>query len=90
MKDMTNQKFCAYPFCVFKGWNKKLIVQTKQFSIEPAIFKWTETNAVVGAMPEGDVAGVATVGPGVTVGDGAKIGPNAMVSSDVEGGAEVC
>ncbi len=48
------------------------------------------TNAVIGAMPEGDVTGVATVGPGVTVGDGAKIGPNAMVSSDVEGGAEVC
>ena len=47
-------------------------------------------NAVVGAMPEGEVAGVATLGPGVTVGDGAKIGPNAMVSSDVEGGAEVC
>ena len=47
-------------------------------------------NAVVGAMPEGDVNGVATVGPGVTVGAGAKIGPSAMVSSDVEGGAEVC
>ena len=47
-------------------------------------------DAIVGAMPEGDVTGVATVGPGVTVGDGAKIGPNAMVSSDVEGGAEVC
>ena len=41
-------------------------------------------------MPEGDVSGVATLGPGVTVGDNAKIGPNAMVSNDVEGGAEVC
>ena len=47
-------------------------------------------NTIVGAMPEGDVNGVATVGPGVTVGAGAKIGPSAMVSSDVEGGAEVC
>ncbi len=46
--------------------------------------------AFVGAMPKGDITGVATIGPGVTVGDGAKIGPNAMVSSDVEGGAEVC
>ena len=46
--------------------------------------------AEVGAMPEGDITGVATVGPGVTVGNGAKIGPNAMVSNDVEGGAEVC
>ena len=47
-------------------------------------------NAILGAMPTGDVTGVATLGPGVTVGDGAKIGPNAMVNSDVEGGAEVC
>ena len=47
-------------------------------------------NAVVGAMPEGDVNGVATVGSGVVVGDNAKIGPNAMISENVEGGEEKC
>ena len=47
-------------------------------------------NTVVGAMPEGDVSGVATVGPGVVVGDNAKIGPNAMVYNNVEGGEVVC
>ena len=47
-------------------------------------------NAVVGAMPEGDVNGVATVGSGVVVGDNAKIGPNAMISENVEGGEVKC
>ncbi|MGN1192820.1 MAG: glucose-1-phosphate adenylyltransferase [Dorea sp.] len=46
--------------------------------------------AVVGAMPEGDAAGVATVGPGVVIGDHAKIGPNAMIRNNVEGGEVVC
>ncbi|MDO4522999.1 MAG: glucose-1-phosphate adenylyltransferase [Eubacteriales bacterium] len=45
-------------------------------------------NAVVGAMPEGDERGVATVGAGLTVGAGAKVGPNAMVYENVEGGEE--
>ena len=47
-------------------------------------------NAIVGAMPEGDVAGVATIGPDVTVGAGAKIGPNAMVKENVKEGEEQC
>ena len=47
-----------------------------------------EENAVVGAMPEGDENGVATVGSGVTVGKGAKVGPKAMVYSDVKDGEE--
>ena len=47
-------------------------------------------NAIVGAMPEGDVKGVATIGPGVTVGANAKIGPNAMVKENVKEGEEQC
>ena len=47
-------------------------------------------NAIVGAMPEGDVSGVATIGPGVSVGANAKIGPNAMVKEDVKEGEEQC
>ena len=47
-----------------------------------------EENAVVGAMPEGDENGVATVGAGVTVGKDAKVGPKAMVYSDVKDGEE--
>ena len=47
-------------------------------------------NAIVGAMPEGDVKGVATIGPDVTVGAGAKIGANAMVKENVKEGEEVC
>ena len=47
-----------------------------------------EENAVVGAMPEGDENGVATVGSGVTVGKGAMVGPKAMVYSDVKDGEE--
>ena len=47
-------------------------------------------NAIVGAMPEGDVKGVATIGPDVTVGANAKIGPNAMVKENVKEGEEVC
>jgi len=47
-------------------------------------------NAIVGAMPEGDVKGVATIGPGVKVGANAKIGPNAMVKEDVKEGEEQC
>ncbi|MCI8484206.1 MAG: glucose-1-phosphate adenylyltransferase [Lachnospiraceae bacterium] len=43
-------------------------------------------NAVVGQMPEGEEAGVATVGPGVYIGDDAVIGPNAMVSDNVKDG----
>jgi glucose-1-phosphate adenylyltransferase len=43
-------------------------------------------NAAVGQMPEGEEAGVATVGPGVYVGDDAVIGPNAMVSENVKDG----
>lgn len=46
------------------------------------------SNALVGAMPQGDEKGVATVGPGVKVGERAKIGPNAMVSTDVKDGEE--
>ena len=45
-------------------------------------------NAVVGAMPEGDEHGVATVGSGITIGEGAVIGPKAMVRNNVEGGEE--
>ncbi len=45
-------------------------------------------NAVVGAMPEGDEKGVATVGAGITIGENATIGPNAMVDKNVEGGGE--
>ena len=48
-----------------------------------------EKDAVVGAMPEGDEKGVATIGSGVTIGEGAVIGPKAMVSSDVEGGGKI-
>ena len=47
-------------------------------------------DAIVGAMPEGDTAGVATIGPDVTVGAGAKIGPNAMVKENVKEGEEQC
>ena len=47
-------------------------------------------NAIVGAMPEGDVKGVATIGPGVCVGANAKIGPNAMVKENVKEGEEQC
>ena len=47
-------------------------------------------NAIVGAMPEGDVKGVATIGPGVIVGANAKIGPNAMVKENVKEGEEQC
>ena len=46
------------------------------------------SNAVVGAMPEGDEKGVATVASGVYVGEGAKIGPNAMVDTNVKDGEE--
>ena len=45
-------------------------------------------NAVVGAMPEGDEHGVATVGFGITIGEGAVIGPKAMVKNNVKGGEE--
>ncbi len=48
-----------------------------------------EKDAEVGAMPEGDEKGVATVGSGVVVGEGAFIGPKAMVSEDVKGGDKV-
>ena len=47
-------------------------------------------NAIVGAMPEGDVKGVATIGPGVCVGANAKIGPNSMVKENVTEGEEQC
>jgi len=47
-------------------------------------------NAIVGAMPEGDVKGVATIGPDVVVGANAKIGPNAMVKENVKEGEEQC
>ena len=43
-------------------------------------------NALVGAMPDGENDGVATVGPGVEVGDRALIGPKAMVNSNVKDG----
>ena len=45
-------------------------------------------NAIVGAMPQGDEKGVATIGPGVQVGANAKIGPNAMVRENVKDGDE--
>ena len=45
-------------------------------------------NAVVGAMPNGEENGVATVGAGITIGDNAKVGPKAMVKKNVEGGEE--
>lgn len=48
-----------------------------------------EKDAVVGAMPEGDAKGVATVGSNVTIGEGAVVGPDAMVSDDVKGGDRV-
>lgn len=43
-------------------------------------------NAVVGAMPENDENGVATVGPGVHIGARALVGPKAMVENDVKDG----
>lgn len=48
-----------------------------------------EKDAVVGAMPEGDAKGVATVGSNVTIGEGAVVGPETMVSDDVKGGDRV-
>lgn len=48
-----------------------------------------EKDAIVGAMPEGDQKGVATVGSNVTIGEGAVVGPDAMVSEDVKGGDRV-
>lgn len=48
-----------------------------------------EKDAIVGAMPEGDEKGVATVGSNVTIGEGAVVGPDAMVSKDVKGGDRV-
>jgi glucose-1-phosphate adenylyltransferase len=48
-----------------------------------------EKNAVVGAMPEGDENGVATVGSDVFIGEGAVVGPHAMVSENVKGGERV-
>ena len=47
-------------------------------------------NALVGAMPEGEEKGVATIGPGVYVGSNAKVGPNAMVKENVKDGEEQC
>jgi glucose-1-phosphate adenylyltransferase len=44
--------------------------------------------AIVGAMPDGDEGGVATIGAGVTIGARAKIGPTAMIESDVKEGEE--
>ena len=46
-------------------------------------------NAIVGAMPEGDINGVATIGFGVHIGENAKVGPNAMVDNNVKDGEEV-
>ncbi len=43
-------------------------------------------NAVVGAMPNGDENGVATIGSGVIIGENVVIGPDAMVKNNVEGG----
>lgn len=43
-------------------------------------------DAIVGAMPEGDEKGVATVGPGCLIGDGATVGPKAMVNSNIKEG----
>ncbi len=43
-------------------------------------------NAVVGAMPNAESDGVATVGSGLTIGERAVVGPNAMVYNDLEGG----
>jgi glucose-1-phosphate adenylyltransferase len=48
-----------------------------------------EKDAVVGAMPEGDEHGVATVGSDVFIGEGAIVGPHAMVSDNVKGGERV-
>ena len=45
-------------------------------------------HAKVGAMPDGETNGVATVGSGVFIGDNAKIGPNAMVNNNVKDGEE--
>ena len=47
-------------------------------------------NALVGAMPQGEEKGVATIGPGVYVGSNAKVGPNAMVKENVKDGEEQC
>lgn len=43
-------------------------------------------NAVVGAMPDGEANGVATIGSGVTIGENVVIGPDAMINNNVEGG----
>lgn len=48
-----------------------------------------EKDAIVGAMPEGDQKGVATVGSNVTIGEGAVVGPDAMISEDVKGGDRI-
>ena len=45
-------------------------------------------NAVIGMVKDGEVQGVATVGPGVYIGDDAKIGSNAMVRENVKDGEE--
>jgi glucose-1-phosphate adenylyltransferase len=45
-------------------------------------------NAKVGAMPDNESDGVATVGSGVYIGDGAKIGPKAMINKNVKDGEE--
>ncbi len=42
--------------------------------------------AIVGAMPNEETSGVATVGPGVKIGSRALVGPNAMVDKDVKDG----
>ncbi len=45
-------------------------------------------NAVVGAMPNGDEDGVATIGSNLTIGENAVVGPNAIVRNDMKGGEE--
>ena len=48
-----------------------------------------EKDAVVGAAPKGEEAGVAIVASGVNIGEGAVVGPKAMVSENVKGGDKV-
>lgn len=45
--------------------------------------------AVVGAMPDGEQKGVATIGSDVKVGANAVVGPDAMISEDVKDGEKV-
>lgn len=47
-----------------------------------------ESDAIVGAMPDENSNGVATIASGVCIGKKAKIGPDAMARTNVKDGEE--